>query len=374
MVVRKNDLKSNVKSIYFHIPFCSNLCTYCDFSKMYYFPKYSLKYLDSLETEFKAKYRNEEIETIYIGGGTPSVLNIDELKKLFKIIKKIKLKANFEFTIECNINDINLEKVKLFKKNKINRISLGVQTFNQKTLKKMNRNHTYELVKEKIGLLKEYGIDNINVDLIYAFPETTIVDLKKDLDLFFSLDIKHISTYSLMIEPHTMLFINKVKNIPEELDCEMYDLICEEMKKHGFIHYEVSNFCLPGYESRHNLTYWNNLEYYGFGLGASGYIDNTRYTNTRSLDKYLANNYDYQKEILSLKDKIIYELILGLRKIEGINILEFNKKYNQNVLENSKIKKLLNNGDLIKNEAFIKIPTEKIYIENEILEELLDYE
>ena len=274
---------SVVKSIYIHIPFCSSLCTYCDFSKMYSLKKYSSKYLESLSNELNERYSNEEIETIYIGGGTPSVLDIDELKKLFEITNRIHLKNDYEFTIECNINDITEEKIKIFKKNKVNRISIGVQTFNKETLKKMNRKHSYDIVKKKIALLKKYDINNINVDLIYAFPGTNIDDLKKDLDLIFSLDIKHISTYSLMIEPHTLLYINNVKNIEEELDCEMYELICKEMKKHGFKHYEVSNFCLDGFESKHNLTYWNNQEYYGFGLGASGYIDNLRYTNTLSM-------------------------------------------------------------------------------------------
>ncbi len=365
---------AEAKAIYIHIPFCKSLCTYCDFSKMYYFQKYSKKYFDSLSKEFNQRYNGEEIETVYIGGGTPSILKPEELKKLFKITSKINLKKDYEFTIECNIDDIVEEKVKIFKENKINRVSIGIQTFNKKTLKKMNRSHDYNEVLEKIELLKKYEIDNINIDLIYAFPGTTIEDLKKDLNLFFSLNVKHISTYSLMIEPHTMLYINKVKNIKEELDCEMYNLICLEMKKHGYNHYEVSNFSIPGYESKHNLTYWNNEEYYGFGLSASGYIDNIRYTNTLSMDKYLANEFDGVKEELTLKDKMVYELILGMRKINGINILNFNSKYNRSLLENEIIKELVKKGNLIVDENYLKIPYNKIYVQNEILEELLDYE
>lgn len=365
---------SNAKAIYIHIPFCSSICSYCDFSKMYYFKKYSSKYFDALSYEFDQEYKDGKIETLYIGGGTPSVLTTDELEKLFEITNRVNLEKDYEFTIECNVNDITEEKVKMFQKNKVNRISIGIQTFNEKTLKKMNRSHTYELVKNKIELLKKYGLHNINVDLIYAFPETTIDDLKKDLSLFFTLDIKHISTYSLMIEPHTMLYINKVKNIKEEIDREMYDLICQEMEKHGFVHYEVSNFSISGYESKHNLTYWNNLEYYGFGLGASGYIDNVRYTNTLSMDKYLVNNYNRTKEILSNSDKMIYELILGMRKIKGINIENFEKKYQKKLLDSNLIKKLINNGDLIADEKNLKIPYNKIYTQNSILEELLDYE
>ena len=363
-----------MNTVYIHIPFCSSICTYCDFAKMLYFEKFVSRYLDALLYEIKTRYKGEEIKKIYIGGGTPSALNIKETKKLFEIIKKFKISTESEFTIECNINDITPEKIKLYKNNGVNRISLGIQTFNKKVLIKMNRNHDYNIVKEKIELLKKNGIKNINVDLIYAFPETTILDLKNDLDLFFSLDVNHISTYSLMIEPHTMLFINKTKKINEELDYDMYNFICKEMENHGFIHYEISNFCLPGYESKHNLTYWNNLEYYGFGLGASGYIGNLRYTNTLSFDKYLEHKFIFEEENLTLKDKKIYELILGFRKINGINIDEFNQKYNDNILDKSLIKKLINDKNLIVKENFIKIPYEKIYIQNEILLEVLDYE
>ena len=363
-----------MKSVYIHIPFCSSICTYCAFSKVLYFKNYSKKYLDSLKKEVELKYKGEKIKTIYIGGGTPSVLDIQELDELFDITKIFKKSPDLEFTFECNINDITEEKLDILKNNHVNRLSLGVQTFNMDILKKMNRSHDYKLVKEKIDLIRKAGIENINVDLIYAFPETKISDLKEDLNKFFSLPIKHISTYSLMIEPHTLLYINKVKNVSEELDREMYDLICEEMKKHGFIHYEVSNFSLPGYESKHNLTYWNNLEYYGFGLGASGYLGNLRYTNTLSLDKYLDNNYDGEKEELTKTDKMVYELILGMRKITGINIENFNKKFQKNLLENSIIQTLVKKGDLIVDANYLKIPYNKIYIQNEILEELLDYE
>ena len=363
-----------MKSVYIHIPFCSSICTYCAFPKLFYFKKFSMRYLDSLKKEVETKYKGEEIKTIYIGGGTPSVLDVEELNYLFEILHKFKKSSNLEFTIECNVNDIDEEKLEIFKKNHVNRISLGVQTFNQKVLKKMNRKHNYKIVKEKIDLIKKYGIDNINIDLIYAFPETTLENLKEDLTKFFSLPVKHISTYSLMIEPHTLLYVKGLKNISEELDRDMYDLICNEMQKHGFIHYEVSNFSIQGFESKHNLTYWNNEEYYGFGMGASGYLGNLRYTNTLSLDKYLSNEYTGQEEILDNNDKMVYELILGMRKIKGINIENFNEKFQKNLLENSIIKALVKKGDLIVDANYLKIPYNKIYIQNEILEELLDYE
>lgn len=364
----------SIESVYIHIPFCSSICTYCDFSKMLYYEKFASSYLEALFDEVKEKYNGEEIKTIYIGGGTPSVLNLKDLKKLFEITKIFKLKKDYEFTIECNVNDINEEKLEIFKNNGINRISIGVQSFNSEILKKMNRFHTYEEVKQKIELINKFGIENINVDLIYAFPNTSIFDLKKDLEKVFSLKIKHISTYSLMIEPHTMLYIKKTKSISEDIDSEMYELIKKEMKKHGFIHYEVSNFCIPNYQSKHNLTYWNNLEYYGFGLGASGYIKNVRYTNTFSLDKYLSHKYVSEEEVLSKNDQMVYELILGMRKIDGINIKDFNKKFQTNLIENKIIQRLIKNDCLVIDDNYIKIPYNKIYTENDILKELLDYE
>ncbi|MBQ4634284.1 MAG: radical SAM family heme chaperone HemW [Bacilli bacterium] len=364
----------HVKSAYIHIPFCSNICSYCDFAKVIYNKKLVSKYLDTLEKEIKSNYKNEVLDTLYIGGGTPSALNISELERLFKIIKIFKLNSNIEFTIECNVNDITEEKMTLFKKNNVNRISLGVQTFNENTLIEMRREHSYELVKEKIEFIKNVGISNISVDLIYAYPKTTLETLNTDLEKILSLDINHISTYSLIIEPHTILHINKAKNVPEELDYEMYKLICSKLKINGFNHYEISNFAKDGYESKHNLTYWNNEEYYGFGLAASGYLNNTRYTNTRSFDSYFNHNYVYEEEKLTEKDKIIYELILGLRKINGISIDDVNQKYNINLLDNKLIKDLVLKNKLEIRNNHIKVPYDKIYVENEILMELLDYE
>lgn len=364
----------HVSSAYIHIPFCKRICSYCDFAKVLYNSKTVSKYLDALDYEITSSYQNEELNTIYIGGGTPSALSLEELNHLFQIIAKFKIKENAEFTIECNVNDITREKAILFKKHGINRISLGIQTFNQRVLTEMQRNHSYEEVKEKIQILKNAGLDNISIDLIYAYPKTTIEDLKLDLEKILSLDIKHISTYSLIIEPHTLLYIKNTQNIDQDLDYSMYELIKEVLEKNGFNHYEISNFAKKGYESKHNLVYWNNLEYYGFGLSASGYLDNIRYTNTRNFDDYFKHKFKYEIEKLTKKDKKIFELILGLRKIAGIEIDTFNKKYAEDILNNKLIKKLIKNKQLEQKEIYLKIPRDKIYIENEILMELLDYE
>ncbi len=353
-------------SVYIHIPFCQSICSYCSFTKFFYNEKQVDLYLDSLKKEVQEKYKGEIIKTIYIGGGTPSSLNITEFKKLFEIIKIFKLSDNLEFTIEANPESIDEEKLKLFKINKVNRISMGVESTINRNLKYLKRNHDFKLVKEKINLIKKY-ITNINVDLIYGLKNQTLKDLAYDINNILSLDITHISTYSLMIEDNTYLKIIKEKNIPEDLDYEMYELIINKLKKSGFNHYEISNFSKPGYEAKHNLVYWNNLPYYGFGVSASGYLGNCRYTNTLSLKKYFAGNYLDNLEILSDKDIISYALILGFRKISGINKSEFFKRYKVNILDLYNIRDLIKSGLIIDNGTNLLISYDKIYVENSIL-------
>ena len=353
-------------SVYIHIPFCENICTYCAFTKFYYNEYRVTEYLDSLRYEIEENYKGELIKTIYIGGGTPSALSISELKILFDIINIFKLDKDVEFTIEVNPESITKEKLMLFKYNRVNRISMGVESTNNKSLKYLGRNYDFNTVRDKIKLIKSLGFNNINVDLMYALPSETLEDLEMDIDNILDLDITHISTYSLMIEEHTRLFINKEKNIDEEIDYEMYKLICNTLKENNYNHYEISNFSKKGYESKHNLVYWNNHEYYGFGLGASGYIENTRYTNTKILKEYIDNSLK-NKEVLSIKDKISYELILGFRKIQGINKKDFFSKYKIDIHELYNIDKLLKNNDLKENKDYIYINYDKIYIENSIL-------
>lgn len=359
---------NNIKSVYIHIPFCDNICSYCDFCKMYYNKNLVSKYLDALKKEIYSSYNNEIIETIYIGGGTPSSLDLLELKKLLDITKIFRTN-NLEFTIECNIENITEEKIKLFKSYGVNRISVGIQTFNDKYIKFLNRNHTKGDVFEKISMIKKY-IKNINVDLMYALPNQTLEDLKKDLEDFLKLDVTHVSTYSLIIEKHTKLYNDNISNIDSFLDYQMYETIKETLKEYK--HYEISNFSKVGFLSRHNLTYWNNDNYYGFGLGASGYIKNIRYTNTKNINKYINGEYIYEQEELSYNKTIENAFILGFRKINGISIQKFMDKYNLDLKNIPIINELIKNKDLVKKDDYIKINPSKIYIENEILLKFLD--
>lgn len=357
-------------SVYIHIPFCKNICSYCDFCKVYYNSNLVDKYLNTLEKEIKLNYKGEVIETIYIGGGTPSALSEEQLTKLLNILKIFNT-SNLEYTIECNIDDITESKIKIFKEFGINRISVGVQTFNDKYIKFLNRKHNKHEVFEKMRMLKKY-INNINIDLIYAIPGQTLEELKEDIDCVLSLDISHISTYSLIIEEHTKLYIDDVQNIDESLDYEMYKLICSKLKDHGYNHYEISNFSKEGYESRHNLVYWNNKNYYGFGLGASGYIGNMRYENTRSINNYFKEIYVLNKHELNIDETIENEFMLGLRKIKGINKDLFYEKYGIDIYDIKNVKEMIQEKKLIDDKENIYINSDYLYVSNDILVKFID--
>ena len=356
-------------SIYIHIPFCTSICTYCDFCKMFYNKKFVDNYLNALEEEIKERYQGEKVKTIFIGGGTPTSLDSNELIKLLEITKIFNTEENIEFTIESNIESLTEEKLQIMKKYGVNRLSIGVQSFNNNILKILGRNHTKEDIYNKINLAKQY-FDNINIDLIYAVTDDINI-VKEDLKEFLKLNITHISTYSLIIEDKTILKLNNHQNIDEDIDYQMYKLIEDTLEENNYVHYEVSNYAIKGSVSKHNLAYWNNEEYYGFGLGSTSYINNIRRTNTKNLTEYLKGNYIDEEEYEDKETRIENEIMLGLRKIEGINLDTFKEKYNISVEEKYDIEKLLQDKYLIKENNHIKINKEYIYISNEILIKIL---
>lgn len=360
-----------MESVYIHIPFCKSICSYCDFCKVLCHGPWITQYLNTLLCEINDKYLGEEISTLYIGGGTPSVLNEKELRYLFEICSKFNKKDNLEFTFECNLNDINEEMLLILKENGVNRLSIGIESFNEEKLKFMERYHVFEDAEEKMKLIRRIGFDNVNIDLIYGIPGETLKDLKKDLDLILKLEPDHISTYSLIIEDNTKVGNSGILPIDEELDASMYEMIVDRLKSKKFKHYEVSNFALDGKESKHNLKYWNNEEYYGFGLGAHGYRHGVRYENTRSINKYFRNEYVLKEEILSKEDKMANELMLGFRKMDGINLKEFFMKYEVNLQEVFNIEKALENDEIIYKDGYIFINPDYIYVMNEILINIL---
>lgn len=357
-------------SIYIHIPFCNSICTYCDFCKIFYNKKYINDYLNNLEQEIKVRYKSEIVNTIFIGGGTPSSLDDEELIRLMNIIEIFKLNDNYEFTVECNIESITENKLKIMKKYGVNRISIGVESFDNSIIKLLGRNHTKKDVYNKMEIVKRY-FSNINIDLIYAAYDDINI-LKSDIDCFLKLDIPHISTYSLIIEDNTMLKINGMKNIDEDIDYEMYKYIEDTLEKNDYIHYEISNYAKNGYQSKHNLVYWNNEEYYGFGLSSTSYINNERITNTKNLRKYLNGEY-LDTSVYEDKDiRMENEIMLGLRKFDGINLDRFKDKFNVSLEDIYNIDNLVRNGYLIRDNNCIKIDKKYMYISNEIIVRILE--
>ncbi len=306
------------RGLYIHIPFCEHICSYCDFAKEYYQKKRVELYLNALKEEL-ASYDIKDISSIYIGGGTPSSLSEDELEFLLSSLDPY-VKDNISFTFEANAENLSLNKIKLLKKHHVNRVSIGVQTFNERLIKIISRHHDENMVKEVISNLIENGINDINIDLIYGLPTQTEDELLEDILKFTSLDVTHISTYALSVNKNTFFYNEGVKESDEDQVSSMYELIVNELKKKGFNRYEVSNFSKNGYESKHNLIYWRNEEYFGIGVGASSYIDSIRYDNTKSIDHYIKGKRRIYEEKLTPIDKEYYSIMLGLRLKEGIKI------------------------------------------------------
>ena len=331
---------------------------------MYYNDLFFNTYYEKLlkEVEIYQDYLNNTFKTIYIGGGSPSSIGINNLEKILKILD-LKKEEDYEFTVELMPLDITEELLLLLKKYHVNRISIGVETVNPKYQKLIKRIVKKEVLTDKINLAKKY-FDNINLDLICAFKDETLEEVDEDINYLLSIDVEHISTYSLILENNTYLKYVNYQEIEDSISSQMYFYIKEKLEKYGYNHYEISNYAKEK-PSRHNLVYWNNEEYLGLGLSASGYIENIRYTNTRNLDKY---PFVKEEEYLNNKDKMTYFMILGLRKIEGISIKKFKELFNKDIYEVYDIKDLLNKNYLILKDDNLSINPKYLYVSNSILE------
>lgn len=352
-------------SVYIHIPFCDSICTYCDFCKVVYDKKFVKDYLKNLEREIIQRYNGEKVSTIFIGGGTPTCLEDEELITLFEIIKIFNLCDDYEFTVEGNTENITESKLIIMKKYGVNRISVGVESFDESIIRLLGRSHTKVDVFNVIKLIKKF-LTNINIDLMYAISDDMDI-VKNDIKSFLALDIPHVSVYSLIIENHTILKIKGFKNISEDIDYEMYKYIESSLEKHGYIHYEISNYAKDGYQSRHNLVYWNNDCYYGFGLSSTSYVDNIRRVNVKNLSKYLSGHYLENEEKEDIGIRMENEVMLGLRKIEGINLRTFKDRYDVNLEDVYDIDDLIEDGYLIKDGDYLKIDRKYLYVSNEII-------
>ena len=328
-------------SAYVHIPFCTQICYYCDFSKVFIKNQPVDSYLEYLLQEFHS-YDIQKLRTLYIGGGTPTALSASQLEVLLEgLTKNLDLSMLEELTIEANPGDLDADKIAVLQNSAVNRVSLGVQTFDDKMLKKIGRSHTEKDIYENIDRLKLSGFDNISIDLIYALPGQTMDQVRDNVAKAIALDIPHMSLYSLILENHTV-FMNRMRRgklpLPkEELEAEMFEYIIAELEKAGFEHYEISNFSKTGFESRHNLMYWDNAEYYGIGAGASGYVDGVRYKNHGPIRHYLKaveeGSARINEEHLSHREQMEEEMFLGLRKKSGVSMARFEEKFEQSFQE-----------------------------------------
>ncbi|QWC00642.1 radical SAM family heme chaperone HemW [Mycoplasmatota bacterium] len=368
-----------IKGLYIHIPFCDQICTYCDFCKMVTSDHTKKEYMRALIKEME--YYSDlltHIETIYIGGGTPSSIDNDlidaflEELSLMVDMKKIK-----EFTIEANPNDVNEEWIGILKKHHVTRVSMGVQSMNEDILKFLGRTHTIEIVEDAVDILKKSDM-NFNLDFLYAVPGQSKEDLINDLLYIKKFNPHHISYYSLILEDKTVLnyLINKhkVEDFSEDLAREFGEIIDLELNDLGYQKYEFSNYCKPGFESKHNLIYWNLEEYLGIGLNASSQFNYTRMINPSKISVYLDGINDKSLTMHQLEDfnPKLETLLVGLRKTNGIDLNAYKKKFNIGVFElYPQLNKYIELGLLKIEDSRLKFTNEGIYLSNQVFVDIV---
>lgn len=373
--------------IYIHIPFCIQKCYYCDFCSFDKLQNKQVEYVDALIKEIKNTHNKSEllIKTVYIGGGTPSILNANELKQVMEAIKtNFLLSKDCEITVEMNPGTVTKEKLQIYKDSGINRLSIGLQSTNDEILKELGRIHNYKQFEDIYEEARALGFNNINVDLMIGLPNQTIDDVSKSLKDIIQKNPEHISVYSLILEDDT-----KLKNLIEEgnlslpdedTERAMYWTVKNTLEKNGYNHYEISNFSKLGYESKHNTDCWNQKEYIGFGIAAHSYFNNIRYSNICDINEYVKNinSKDFEKnviihEIQEKQDKMNEYMILGLRMIKGVNEQVFKEKFSKDINDVYKksIEKLIN-LELISNEkGIIKLTKKGIDFANIVWEEFV---
>ena len=374
--------------VYIHIPFCKQKCYYCDFISYANKEQYFDKYVQALITEMSSFLDNNdvEIETIYIGGGTPSIIDAKYIEKVMaKLQEKNALITAKEITIEVNPGTVTEEKLKTYKKIGINRLSIGLQSTDNNILKTIGRIHSYEDFLNTYKLARNQGFGNINVDLMIGLPNQKISDIKSSLEEITELKPEHISVYSLIVEENTpiekMLNIGKLELPDEELERNMYWYVKNVLELSGYKHYEISNFAKEGYESKHNLDCWNQKEYIGFGVAAHSYINDVRYGNTENIDEYIknCNNGEFeQNKIIDEIEKDIFSkeqefMLIGLRKIDGISIQEFKNKFGDNpifVFKNE-LSKLVDEGLVVVDFDSIRLTNKGLDLANLVWEEFV---
>lgn len=367
-----------MRGLYVHIPFCIKKCAYCDFNSFAACGMEKKSYLSALFGELE-KYRDEAVDTAFIGGGTPTSLESGELYALLcKINECFSIDKNAEYTVEANPKTLDAEKLTVMKNGGVNRISIGVQSFCDDELKRIGRIHTAEEAKETVRLAQDCGFDNINIDLMLDLPGQTMKSFKKTLAEAVDLGTRHISCYSLILEDGTPLFDefeNGDLDLPdEELERDMYEYACGFLAKNGFCQYEISNFANPGYESRHNLKYWQCKEYIGVGLSAHSYDDGKRFSNTDDFSEYISRHYSSGTfDKLTEKDMMSEFMFLGLRMTKGVSERDFYARFGKEMKSVFKkpLEKFVKNGFLKEENGYIRLSHSAVSVSNSIMCEFI---
>ncbi len=374
--------------LYLHIPFCTNKCYYCDFNVfVWQGDGWVDQYLDALEHEMKWRVQIHPpklLKTIYIGGGTPSILTPKQLERLFTMLNLYFPLSDpaYEMTLEVNPGTLTGEKCAVLRHYGVNRLSIGVQSFNDRLLQQIGRRHTADDAKRVVELARSYGFDNLTLDLMFGLPEQSMNDFKASLAMIEQLEVEHLSAYNLRIEEQTLFHVwqnqNRIQLPPEDLEVEMYDYLIESLERIGLNQYEISNFARPGRESQHNLAYWLNRNYYGLGAGAHGYIGQLRYENIEPLRPYMKaieSRLPIQEQhLVSEQERIEEMLFLGLRLNAGITYHRFAEEWAPRTLQEmygQEIDQLVQLGLLEADEVGIRLTSRGRLLSNEVFTRFL---
>ena len=359
-----------IKALYVHIPFCSSICGYCDFTKRIYEENIATKYLDRLEADL-AEIKQNQFCTIYIGGGTPTSLSINLLDRLLSMLSRFKVEQ--KYTIEINPENFSFDKAILLSKYHINRVSIGVQSFNDNLLRHMGRRHNKKDILNTLAMLDQVGIYNRSIDLMYGFNGQRLDDVRFDLQKAVSLNITHISIYGLEIYENTIFGKLKYRKMDDETDYLCYQYIRDFLNANGFKQYEVSNFAKDGYQSKHNKIYWYYDDFIGVGASASSKIFNQRIDNDKNIVKYVSFASESQITNLNHNDIVFEAIMMNLRLIDGIRIDEFNNKFGCDLLfrYQEAIKKNVGKGLLNVSDGCLRTTEQGITVLNDILVSIL---
>ena len=364
--------RKKAEALYVHVPFCDAICSYCDFAHVVYQKELVQKWLSALRKEMEMYPISSSLKTIYIGGGTPSVLSLKEMDALLSLFDPYR-KDVIEYTMEVNPETVNADKASCMVMHGVNRVSMGLQTSDDALLRRIGRRHTFADVKQAVSILHQAGIDNLSLDLMYSLPDQTMAILQKSVQDAVSLKPKHLSLYSLTIEANTVFGRTGIKSLDEDSEADMYEWICRTLPACGYQQYEISNFAHAGYESRHNLTYWHYKDFIGLGCGASGKENHARYDHTKNIRTYLKDPVHRDMIPLSREDEEFEMVMMNLRLKKGMKLSAYRDRFDEDyrVRFGKKSQKLMEKGLLEEKDGWIRATDRGYEILNSVLVELM---